>query len=71
MAAISTSTARFPLLALHDTIRPSVETLILPSCFLYCAAASDMVERSELLPRVTRPGNFNDKGSRTRLRLVR
>lgn len=51
MAAMSTSTARSPPFDFHDTVRPSVETRILPSFFLYCATASDMVEKSERLPQ--------------------
>lgn len=31
-----------PLADFQDTVRPSEDTESVPSCFLYCAAASDM-----------------------------
>jgi hypothetical protein len=48
-SAMSMSTVRPPPFVLHDTVRASAEMVILPSFFLYCAAASAIVEGRKLV----------------------
>jgi len=43
MSATAMSSTEPPLLAFHETARPSAETASLPSCFLNWAAASGML----------------------------
>lgn len=43
ISATAMSSAGLPLFAFHETVRPSADTVSLPSCFLNWAAASDML----------------------------
>jgi hypothetical protein len=62
-SAMSMSTDRSPALDFHETFRPSAEMLILPSFFLYCAAASGMVEERKSTTSSDAAPNFErDKG---------